>query len=517
MKPDETHRSPNRSPENRRIAHAALEDYIDFAGDVFEEHEHPRWPKGSGRVAGRFRPKAASILAAGIGRLSTSSGETSEPDDVTDAKAPPSGNSKGHPQGTSNGVFHRKALGPDGQETFSRPKPDEPNKVILEPDSYAPHFWSAGEAGSSQPAEVARAVIGNNDQSKKALRGTFDPDTGNLKLAGDIDPEDDATLAKIKGQVPEAETLQVVGLGGIYALPTTGSTPPAPEPQPEPKPEPKPKLKGKAKKIIDKLKAKKQWDKDDAQFSDGALVVQTTHSDPYPTEELAGAPVSEMAKWMEAKYPKINFDLQGIHPANANPAMAEFDRLATLYPYAVDRLRYVGGYKNPTNPKNNAGFQSKSTMAHASQDGRKIGLNPTFYKDKNKLADSTKSGAMTRFHPPGSEPTESVLTHEFGHHLLWGMRRALAATAPKKGMDPAIQKLNDLVNKDNTVIKEKGEHTVSSYAKQSADEMWAEAFTSKEYTPALQKVNHVIRFESRLYELHTELMSRLQAAQKEAA
>jgi SPP1 gp7 family putative phage head morphogenesis protein len=133
--------------------------------------------------------------------------------------------------------------------------------------------------------------------------------------------------------------------------------------------------------------------------------------------------------WASENYPGTVFDFDKIHVKAINPTLREFDKLAKEYPEVIARLKYVGTYRQkpvPYNekltidPQNPRGYKrwlkfTRNSFAHASRDGFRIGLNPTYYGNLKKLQSSLDISAATGHLT--SNKIELVMRHEFGHQV----------------------------------------------------------------------------------------------------
>jgi len=149
----------------------------------------------------------------------------------------------------------------------------------------------------------------------------------------------------------------------------------------------------------------------------------------YPTEEYGfyvddeeiskAKTTSEIEKILEKRYPGTSFDFQGAHFEVAQTTADEFHRLAQKYPNVAGELKYVGTYGTKSKvPKMASGtFGDSKTIAHASRDGKYIGLNLQSYANPEKMIRDNKNSAWSGWTVQHESEVYPALTHEFGHHV----------------------------------------------------------------------------------------------------
>lgn len=267
-----------------------------------------------------------------------------------------------------------------------------------------------------------------------------------------VNPVRDLSLLPKDVRDKAAESIKAAEqvLGKKYELPN-------PAPQPVPKPEPKPKE-----------PAAPKW------------VNQKTVEE---AEALAGK-----------MYPHITWDFKGCHIEVMNPTMETFVKLSNQFPMVNQKLGYFGSYAGKENLYYSKGYIWKSnTFAHAFTSGKQIGINPAFYGNPEKFANSLEYSVNSGFHPKGSEVYASVMTHEFGHQVWNWLGREFSA----KALTPVIRPNSfgcgfDILEKwakaNNT--RSKGA-TISMYAMESKAEAWAEGFTCIYHDP--ETTNQIVK------------------------
>jgi hypothetical protein len=193
--------------------------------------------------------------------------------------------------------------------------------------------------------------------------------------------------------------------------------------------------------------------------------------------------LAEAERDMKRHYPNIKFDFDGAHIDTINPSMAKFHALSQEWPEVAARLEYVGTLSHPPA---DAGYsqdyfaKKPNTWAFATRDGKMIALNPTAYADPAKLASDSIRAVRTGFHPPGTEPIDSIITHEFGHLVdNWSRSRGTAQVTPAAWFS-GLGLRNDTVD---MWLKDKKRATANQtqYAKTNNAEQFAELFAATYY------------------------------------
>lgn len=101
-----------------------------------------------------------------------------------------------------------------------------------------------------------------------------------------------------------------------------------------------------------------------------------------------------------------------------NENMKKFDELAQKYPKVADNLNYIGTYHGDKAPNRLFNYDwDPSTFAHASADGKRIGINPLAYHDYDYMKNEAMENVAKGWHPQGTNTVTSTLSHEFGHHV----------------------------------------------------------------------------------------------------
>ena len=224
-----------------------------------------------------------------------------------------------------------------------------------------------------------------------------------------------------------------------------------------------------------------------------------------PEWEYVGT-TKEAEQAAKARFPNVEFDFEGMHRNTVNPTMKQFVKLAAEYPKVVERLEYVGGYRRPRVPRPGQGFggDDSNTWAHASTDGKRIGLNTKWYGDPEGFQRSLKHSVETGYHPKGGDTFESVMTHEFGHqvqHWLESVPQDFAAfpviSYNGEGWVGRTARLWAGTHKANKAL--------SGYAATNKAEGWAEAFAAQYHgSAATKKLAYVKKQKALLEALHPD-------------
>jgi hypothetical protein len=209
----------------------------------------------------------------------------------------------------------------------------------------------------------------------------------------------------------------------------------------------------------------------------------------------------EAEAWMEYNHQHMAWDLQGCDMAVAQKICNEYHYLAQRFPEVSDRINYVGTYKRKMKaPTAYAGHDwGKSTYAHASKWDGTIGLNPYFFGDRYRFERSLKKGTelylrkvgkkwkQARYHPLGCDTIESVVTHEFGHHVHFFLTDSRVGLHKYVGEmikyldDDGLGRLGNLMGRWQN--KHKATWTTSVYGTTNIKESFAEGFTALRFMP----------------------------------
>ena len=190
--------------------------------------------------------------------------------------------------------------------------------------------------------------------------------------------------------------------------------------------------------------------------------------------------IYEAKEWAEAKFPNITFDFEELDIEAVKPTVKQIDKLSKDYPEVAGRLQYVGGYRGKGMPQRD--FASDNTWAHATRDGKEIGLNPLWFKDKKTFDETLKINEKIGWHPKGCDSVESLITHEFGHQVQnWykeaGKEKMFAGAVRTSGLGIVRDTVDIFLNSNKATKK------LSRYALTNNSEAWAESFSMIYHSP----------------------------------
>ena len=185
--------------------------------------------------------------------------------------------------------------------------------------------------------------------------------------------------------------------------------------------------------------------------------------------------MGEALGWARGKYPGIDFDIKDVGLDTLRPTLTQFDKLATEYPEVADRMNRI--YSGSPSSDSLSG-----AYAWASRDGKEIGLGSKWYGNAAKYLDSLRECVETKWHPTGCDSIESVVTHEFGHHVMnWmvAQKGSLLEYVLPSGFG-YVSELPRFWSDKNIRQRNK----ISQYARKSMEEFFAEAFAQLEHAPS---------------------------------
>lgn len=221
--------------------------------------------------------------------------------------------------------------------------------------------------------------------------------------------------------------------------------------------------------------------------------------------------VKEAQKWCEQTYPHIEFDFAKTHVRTIKPTVKEFARLSKAFPEVNDRLEYFGTYQDASKKYHNGkGFKFSTETAHASRDGKRIGINPKYYGKPKVMQDMKRRAKEVNWLVSGE--VEGTMTHEFGHQVenwLGALRQHsltnLESNSEKFAFGNVLDKFYAAFHKDLTynfsgdwdewnarrenIIKD-----LSKYAVTSQAELFAETFSATSYRPTAKRAELLRRF-----------------------
>jgi len=170
---------------------------------------------------------------------------------------------------------------------------------------------------------------------------------------------------------------------------------------------------------------------------------------------------------MSKKYSGKQFNFGGADTETLNPSLQQFDKLATQFPESASSFKGISVESDLYMSIKGGG---NGVYANMSNSGI-MHLNSNFYGRSEAMLKQVQSDAKSKWHPKGSEKIESIITHEFAHHISNHITRSGDETAKYK-----LAALQAKLMKKDRVIKE-----ISKYGAKNFDEAFAEAFVAYEH------------------------------------
>lgn len=177
----------------------------------------------------------------------------------------------------------------------------------------------------------------------------------------------------------------------------------------------------------------------------------------------------EMMRWVGQRAPD-RFPLQAFDVDTANEVAAALDEMLRRYPTVARYLSAVGDHRAVTKLVNHPGMKVRmgaNTWADAWRDFGAIRLNANHFGKRDRFVADLMRNEVVGFHPPGTGNVKGVVTHEFGHHVLYTARRKAVNGAT---VDSRIR----------AVVARSGEsirYAISRYATTNIDELAAECIS----------------------------------------
>ena len=220
------------------------------------------------------------------------------------------------------------------------------------------------------------------------------------------------------------------------------------------------------------------------------------------------ADLGEMERWGAARYSNIRFDFAGAHVDTIRPTLKQFDKLAQKYPEVAKRLDYVGTYRGNGAPDFSFG---DNAFAHATQDGKQIGLNPKWYGNPSNVRESVKKCFDTGWIDANGQ-IEDLMTHEFGHqveHWLLETDKAFSKYMTFDGTGIVGDTVR-LFNKANKPTKALSQYATTTNSMKTTSyqqwvdnrvEAWTEGFAAIQTKPRAQWTDYVERLNAVIEEV----------------
>lgn len=191
--------------------------------------------------------------------------------------------------------------------------------------------------------------------------------------------------------------------------------------------------------------------------------------------------VRQAEQWLSREFPNIKFDFKGTRIETMNPTVKEFVARAREWPLVAEKLEYFGTYRGENAPRRARRKWNPREWAHASQDGKRLGINPAWYGNPAKFKASLELSERSGWHPKGATTFETVISHEFGHHVQNWMQNAGA-----QAFTPFVRSNGSTLAGDMmSAFKKKNPRTssISKYAGTNDAESWAESFMCLYHQP----------------------------------
>jgi hypothetical protein len=197
---------------------------------------------------------------------------------------------------------------------------------------------------------------------------------------------------------------------------------------------------------------------------DAGRVSDSAPGDPSPTTpaSVPGSTIREQTSWARSRLPGTTVNLQGGAPAVIGPSLEQLDRLARIYPEVAARIQRFGLEDLGTGHVGVADVLGRSRGPLPGQPAS-LALNRAYFSRPGRLLRRLDAMVRRGWHPSGTAQVESIVTHEFGHHLWYLLE--------DEGFDPRWF--------FSTLAGDR--RSLSSYAEEGTDrdgETFAEAFVA---------------------------------------
>lgn len=193
----------------------------------------------------------------------------------------------------------------------------------------------------------------------------------------------------------------------------------------------------------------------------------------------------------------------------AQETVEELAELAEEFPAVINRLKYVGTYKKTTQFR----LKFSGEIAHASTDGFRIGLNPSYYGNEKAFLQAVEHCGKTGFTYQKIGSVRATLRHEFGHHVdYWIRRLERYSVADRFFMDDAgmfrevMKPFRSAIRANLRWAKRNSSAALTrltKYGYKNDYEMFAETFSGLKYGPAARS-DFARRFEAMLNEFKSK-------------
>ncbi|MFN8634623.1 MAG: hypothetical protein U0893_12265 [Chloroflexota bacterium] len=134
------------------------------------------------------------------------------------------------------------------------------------------------------------------------------------------------------------------------------------------------------------------------------------------------APVHNLRKleaWARRRNPGTMFHLRGVAPSAVAPLIEQFDRLAKIYPEVAARIARITTASLPTAAQSGGSTVWARASTPPDSDAPEIRLNDRAYERGSRIQAARIEQVTRGWHPSGTVAPEAIMTHEFGHHLMF--------------------------------------------------------------------------------------------------